>query len=88
MTADAYAGILDAIHAAPTLERGLCVGHWDLWDATDDAATVAHAMAGLRLLLGFVFLWAFFDKLFGWHYATASGTYTDTITYTATPNYT
>ena len=41
--------------------------------ATTSTATLTHAMAGLRLLLGFVFLWAFFDKLFGWHYATASG---------------
>jgi thiosulfate dehydrogenase [quinone] large subunit len=26
-----------------------------------------------RIVLGFVFLWAFLDKLFGWHYATPAG---------------
>ncbi|MFI1385925.1 hypothetical protein [Embleya sp. NPDC020886] len=31
------------------------------------------AVAGLRVLLGFVFLWAFLDKTFGLGYATASG---------------
>ncbi|MGC0418122.1 hypothetical protein [Embleya sp. AB8] len=31
------------------------------------------AVAGLRVLLGFVFLWAFLDKAFGLGYATASG---------------
>ncbi|MHA6764965.1 hypothetical protein [Streptacidiphilus sp. PAMC 29251] len=30
------------------------------------------AFAGTRVLLGFVFLWAFFDKAFGWGYATPS----------------
>lgn len=27
----------------------------------------------LRLALGFIFLWAFFDKVFGWGYATPAG---------------
>jgi hypothetical protein len=44
VSADQLAGILDAIAAAPALERGLCVGHWDLWDATDDPAAVDHAV--------------------------------------------
>jgi thiosulfate dehydrogenase (quinone) large subunit len=30
----------------------------------------ARVVAGARIVLGFVFLWAFFDKAFGWHYAT------------------
>ncbi|WP_231954805.1 DoxX family protein [Actinoplanes derwentensis] len=30
----------------------------------------ARGLAVLRISLGFVFLWAFFDKLFGWNYAT------------------
>ncbi|HWS35814.1 MAG TPA: DoxX family membrane protein [Actinoplanes sp.] len=30
----------------------------------------ARGLAVLRISLGFVFLWAFFDKLFGWSYAT------------------
>ncbi|MFF5406783.1 hypothetical protein ACFY8K_28585 [Streptomyces misionensis] len=33
----------------------------------------AHALASLRILTGFVFLWAFLDKTFGLGYATASG---------------
>jgi len=33
----------------------------------------AHAFASLRLLTGFVFLWAFLDKAFGFGYATSSG---------------
>ncbi|MFJ8787835.1 hypothetical protein [Streptomyces sp. NPDC102462] len=33
----------------------------------------ARALASLRLLTGFVFLWAFLDKTFGLGYATASG---------------
>jgi len=37
------------------------------------AATTAHVFAGLRLLTGFVFLWAFLDKAFGLGYATPSG---------------
>ncbi|KES03194.1 membrane protein [Streptomyces toyocaensis] len=36
-------------------------------------AAGAHAFAGLRLLTGFVFLWAFLDKTFGLGYATPSG---------------
>ena len=31
---------------------------------------VRHVLAGLRLGLGWVFLWAFLDKLFGWGFAT------------------
>ncbi|MYV97749.1 DoxX family membrane protein [Streptomyces sp. SID3343] len=31
------------------------------------------AIAGLRIVLGFVFLWAFLDKAFGFGYATAGG---------------
>ncbi|MFI0141345.1 hypothetical protein [Streptomyces luteogriseus] len=44
--------------------------------ATDTAATTAtsaYVFAGLRLLTGFVFLWAFFDKTFGFGYATPAG---------------
>ncbi|MET9793113.1 hypothetical protein [Streptomyces canus] len=35
--------------------------------------TQAYAFASLRLLTGFVFLWAFLDKTFGLGYATQSG---------------
>jgi thiosulfate dehydrogenase [quinone] large subunit len=37
------------------------------------AANRAYVFAGLRLLTGFVFLWAFLDKTFGFGYATPSG---------------
>jgi thiosulfate dehydrogenase (quinone) large subunit len=35
-------------------------------------ASGARALAVLRLGMGFTFLWAFFDKTFGWGYATQS----------------
>lgn len=41
--------------------------------AADTAATSAYVFAGLRLLTGFIFLWAFLDKTFGFGYATQSG---------------
>ncbi|MCZ4097651.1 DoxX family membrane protein [Streptomyces sp. So13.3] len=36
-------------------------------------STGARVLAGIRVLTGFIFLWAFLDKAFGWGYATASG---------------
>ncbi|WP_028808445.1 hypothetical protein [Streptomyces canus] len=41
--------------------------------ARTDARAYAFAFASLRLLTGFVFLWAFLDKTFGLGYATPSG---------------
>ncbi|GAB2444307.1 hypothetical protein [Streptomyces incanus] len=41
--------------------------------AAADTATRAYVFAGLRILTGFVFLWAFLDKTFGLGYATPSG---------------
>ncbi|MGQ4435429.1 hypothetical protein [Streptomyces sp. SAS_260] len=45
--------------------------------ATDSTAATtvarAYAFASLRLVTGFVFLWAFLDKTFGFGYATPSG---------------
>ncbi|WEH20052.1 DoxX family membrane protein [Streptomyces sp. VNUA24] len=41
--------------------------------ATGTHAVAAYALASLRLLTGFVFLWAFLDKTFGLGYATPSG---------------
>ena len=35
-------------------------------------STAAKALAVLRIAIGFVFLWAFLDKLFGLHYSTSS----------------
>lgn len=42
-------------------------------DTAVTTATGAYTLAGLRLLTGFVFLWAFLDKAFGLGYATPSG---------------
>ncbi|WP_405586174.1 hypothetical protein [Streptomyces sp. NBC_01190] len=36
-------------------------------------ALAARSLAAVRIATGFVFLWAFLDKAFGWHYATGSG---------------
>jgi thiosulfate dehydrogenase [quinone] large subunit len=50
-------------------------GHPELVEAPGKMLThtAARALAVLRVATGFVFLWAFFDKTFGWHYSTASG---------------
>ncbi|MFF3417467.1 hypothetical protein ACFYW9_22585 [Streptomyces sp. NPDC002698] len=40
---------------------------------TGTSTARAYALASLRLLTGFVFLWAFLDKTFGLGYATPSG---------------
>ncbi|MDQ1034474.1 thiosulfate dehydrogenase [quinone] large subunit [Streptomyces sp. V3I8] len=40
---------------------------------SDTHTARAYAFASLRLLTGFVFLWAFLDKTFGFGYATPSG---------------
>ncbi|MFD7692635.1 hypothetical protein [Streptomyces sp. NPDC059805] len=42
-------------------------------EAAPTTAASAYVLAGLRLLTGFVFLWAFLDKTFGLGYATPSG---------------
>lgn len=42
-------------------------------EATTGATIRAYVFAGLRFLTGFVFLWAFLEKTFGFGYATASG---------------
>ncbi|WP_406346745.1 hypothetical protein [Streptomyces sp. NBC_00648] len=41
--------------------------------AAASATALAHTLAGLRVLTASTFLWAFFDKTFGWGYATHSG---------------
>jgi thiosulfate dehydrogenase [quinone] large subunit len=42
-------------------------------ETTTATATLARVFAGLRIMTGFVFLWAFLDKTFGLGYATAAG---------------
>jgi thiosulfate dehydrogenase [quinone] large subunit len=58
----------------PTFRRNRSASD-DAVTAADTAAatTSAYVFAGLRVLTGFVFLWAFLDKAFGFGYATASG---------------
>lgn len=68
-----------ALHENPQQHVGF---HLPTWRRSKDAATpeasastttataATVAFATTRLLLGFVFLWAFFDKAFGWGYAT------------------
>jgi len=46
MSANALAGLLGAISAAPDLRRGLCVGNWRDFDQTDNPA-VAEACLDL-----------------------------------------
>lgn len=51
-------------------------GHGVITQADTRVGTVLdvrHAVAVARFMLGFVFLWAFFDKLFGLGYSTTSG---------------
>lgn len=40
---------------------------------TATSATTAYVFAGLRLLMGFIFLWTFLDDIFGLGYPTQSG---------------
>jgi len=50
------------------------VAHLEKVEAPGSMLTkaAAKALAVLRVSLGFVFLWAFLDKTFGWNYATPS----------------
>ncbi|PKV83157.1 hypothetical protein [Streptomyces sp. TLI_146] len=41
--------------------------------AVASSQTLGRTLAGLRFVTAFTFLWAFFDKTFGWGYATHSG---------------
>jgi thiosulfate dehydrogenase (quinone) large subunit len=48
--------------------------HTDSWYHDFVPSSAAHVFGGItRILLGFVFLWAFLDKNFGWGMATAKG---------------
>ena len=56
-----------------TIGRG-SAAHLEKVEAPGSMLTkaAARALAVLRISTGFVFLWAFFDKTFGWGYATPS----------------
>jgi thiosulfate dehydrogenase [quinone] large subunit len=71
-----------AVHEHTGHQRGFHPASWtkafagrvsDTETVTADATTVAKSLAAVRIATGFVFLWAFLDKTFGWHYATGSG---------------
>ena len=57
-----------------TIGRGSAAQHLEKVEAPGSmlTKTAAKALAVLRISTGFVFLWAFLDKTFGWSYATPS----------------
>jgi len=57
-----------------TIGRGAAAQHLEKVEAPGSmlTKTAAKALAVLRISTGFVFLWAFFDKTFGWGFATPS----------------
>ncbi|MFI6409868.1 hypothetical protein ACIBJH_47555, partial [Streptomyces sp. NPDC050548] len=58
----------------PTFRRNGSASEGAVTAADTETTTArAYAFASLRLLTGFVFLWAFLDKTFGFGYATPSG---------------
>ncbi|MET8893267.1 hypothetical protein [Streptomyces albogriseolus] len=67
----------DHPHRSPMFHRPSSAGGTHSAVRDEDVAvapgTGAYALAGLRLLTGFVFLWAFLDKTFGLGYATRPG---------------
>jgi thiosulfate dehydrogenase [quinone] large subunit len=71
-----------AVHEHARQHTGFHFPTWHTASAgqgTDTAAVAtgatlaAKSLAIVRIATGFIFLWAFLDKSFGWHYATGSG---------------
>ncbi|WUH89518.1 hypothetical protein OG900_04695 [Streptomyces sp. NBC_00433] len=72
-----------AVHHNTPRHTGFHLPTWNgasAGDVSDTATTAAGAttaaaksLAAVRIATGFIFLWAFLDKTFGWHYATGSG---------------
>ncbi len=69
-----------AVHNHPQQRTGFHLPAWKKAFAApvNDTATVSstvavRSLATVRIATGFIFLWAFLDKTFGWHYATGSG---------------
>ncbi|MET8808364.1 hypothetical protein [Streptomyces sp. NPDC004546] len=72
-----------AVHEHPHRSPGFHLSAAFRWHRTGSKSAVsarlgtrtaqAYALASLRILTGFAFLWAFLDKVFGLGYATASG---------------
>lgn len=57
----------------PLRRRTSTDGVKDTATGATTASLTAKSLAAVRIATGFVFLWAFLDKTFGWHYATGSG---------------
>ncbi|MET8977994.1 hypothetical protein ABZX85_20495 [Streptomyces sp. NPDC004539] len=57
-------------HRLPTFRARLSLS---VGEAARTHSVSAYVLASLRLVTGFVFLWAFLDKTFGFGYATPSG---------------
>jgi len=57
----------------PTFRRNRTASDGAVTSVATATTVRAYAFASLRLLTGFVFLWAFLDKTFGFGYATPSG---------------
>jgi thiosulfate dehydrogenase [quinone] large subunit len=67
-----------AVHQEPCLTTSMQVPAVEAEQTAPQHGAVmtpvtARAAAAVRIAVGFVFLWAFLDKTFGWHYATGSG---------------
>ncbi|MET4780923.1 DoxX family protein [Glaciihabitans sp. UYNi722] len=61
-----------AAHTTPIIREKVPIGDSSLARETDIVRSRAGrwTLAVLRLATGFIFLWAFFDKTFGWGYST------------------
>ncbi|MGW5351461.1 hypothetical protein ACWERV_13245 [Streptomyces sp. NPDC004031] len=57
----------------PTWSRASASSVSDAATTTTGSTVAARSLAAVRIATGFIFLWAFLDKAFGWHYATGSG---------------
>jgi thiosulfate dehydrogenase [quinone] large subunit len=57
----------------PTWHRASTGHARDTATLTTNATLAPKTLATARIATGFIFLWAFLDKTFGWHYATGSG---------------
>lgn len=54
----------------PQWRAGRTANGTEAADAATTTSAVGYVLAGVRLITGFVFLWAFLDKTFGFSYAT------------------
>lgn len=57
----------------PAFTKAFAAPVEDAAATTTGSVLAARSLAAARIATGLVFLWAFLDKTFGWHYATAAG---------------